>query len=53
LVKTLLRGENRVQIVRALAARGGLADLLHGRQQQPDQDRDDGDDDEQFDQSES
>ncbi len=40
------------QVVAALAAAGGFAGLLHGGQQQRDQDRDDRDHDEQFDQSE-
>ena len=42
-----------LEVVLALHAGGGFADLLHGGQKQPDQDRDDGDDDEQFDQCET
>ena len=41
-----------LEVVRALQAGGGLADLLDGGQQQADQDGDDGDDHQQFDQSE-
>ena len=39
-----------LQVVAALHAGGRLANLLHGRQQQADQDRDDGDDHQQLDQ---
>jgi hypothetical protein len=42
-----------LDLVLALGAGGGLADLLDGGQQQPDQDGDDGDDDEQLDQREA
>jgi hypothetical protein len=38
------------QIVLALSAASSLAGLLYGRQQQCDQNRDDGDDDQQFNQ---
>jgi hypothetical protein len=38
-----------LEVVGALHACGGLADLLHGGQQQPDQDRDNRDDDQQLD----
>src|SRR5262249_52166223 len=41
-----------LEVVHALAAGGRLAHPLHGRQQQADQYRDDGDDDEQLDQGE-
>ena len=41
-----------LEVVGALDACGGLADLLHGRQQEADQDGDDRDDDEQLDQRE-
>ena len=40
-----------LQVVGALHAVGGFANLLHGRQQQSDEDRDDGDDNEQFNES--
>jgi len=39
-----------LQVVGATDAVGGLAHLLHGRQQQADQDRDDRDHHQQFDQ---
>ena len=39
-----------LEVVGALGPGGGLADLLHRRQQQADQDRNDRDDDEQLDQ---
>ena len=42
-----------LQVVRALHASGRFADLLHGGKQQADQDRDDGDDHEQFDEREA
>ena len=42
-----------LEVVGALDAGGGLADLLHGGQQQADQDGDDGDDDQQLDQREA
>src|SRR5262249_37832152 len=42
-----------LEVVRTLHACGGLADLLHGRQQQPDEDADDGDDDQKLDQREA
>ena len=42
-----------LEVVLAFVPGGGLADLLHGRQQQPDQDGDDGDDHQQFDQRET
>ena len=42
-----------LEVVGALGAPGGLARRLHGRQQQGDQYRDDGDDDQQFDEGES
>src|SRR5262245_21920117 len=38
-----------LEIVGALHPVGGLPDLLNGREKQADQDRDDGDDDEEFD----
>ena len=41
-----------LRLLALLHARGGLADLLDGGQQQADEDGDDGDDDEQFDQRE-
>ena len=41
-----------LEVVLALRACGRFADLLHGRNEQPDQDGDDGDDDEQFNQRE-
>jgi hypothetical protein len=41
-----------LEVVHALGAGGGLADLLHRRQEQPDEDGDDGDDDDQFDEPE-
>ena len=41
-----------LEVVGALHAGRGLADLLNGRQEQTDQDRDDGDDDEEFDERE-
>src|SRR5262249_55535342 len=41
---------NLLEVVRAAHPRGGLADLLDGRQQQADQDADDGDDHQQLDQ---
>ena len=41
-----------LQVVLALGAGGGLADLLHGRQEQADQDGDDRNDYQQFDQRE-
>src|SRR5262249_7202317 len=40
------------QVVRTLHAVGRLPNLLHGREEQPDQDGNDGNDDEQFDQGE-
>ena len=42
-----------LEVVLALRAGGGLADLLDGGQQQADQDRDDGDHHQQFDQGEA
>ena len=42
-----------LEVVGALDPAGGLADLLHRRQQQADQDGDDGDDDQQLDQREA
>ena len=42
-----------LHVVAATHAGGGLADLLHRRQQQPDEDGDDGDHDQQFDEGES
>ena len=42
-----------LEIVLALRAGGGFADLLHGRNEQTDQDGDDGDDNEQLDQREA
>jgi hypothetical protein len=41
------------QVVAALGAAGRLPRRLHGREQQGDQDRDDGDDNQQLDQCES
>ena len=41
-----------LEVVGALHAGGGFADLLHGGEQQPDQDRDDRDHDQQLDQRE-
>src|SRR5439155_21247642 len=43
---------NLLKVVLALSAGGRLADLLHRRQQQPDEHGDDGDHNEQFDQGE-
>ena len=51
-VVVVARQRDLLEVVGALHPRGGLADLLHRGQQQADQDRDDGDDDEQFDQRE-
>ena len=42
-----------LHLVLALHPRGRLADLLHGGEEQADQDGDDGDDHEQFDERES
>jgi hypothetical protein len=42
-----------LHVVLTLRARGRLAHLLHGRHQQGDEDRDDGNHDQQFDESES
>ena len=42
-----------LEVVLALQPGRGLADLLDGGEQQPDQDRDDGDHDEQLDQGET
>ena len=42
-----------LEVVDALAPPGRLARRLHGGEEQGDQDRDDGDDHEQFDQGES
>jgi hypothetical protein len=42
-----------LQVVLALGAGRGVADLLDGRQQKSDEDRDDGDDDQQLDQGEA
>ena len=41
-----------LEIVGALRAAGGLAHVLHGRQEQADQDGDDGDHHQQFDERE-
>src|ERR1043166_1764342 len=50
----IVHGEYELlEIVGALNARGGSAYLLHGRDQQRNQDRDDGDDDQQFDEGET
>ena len=46
------READLLQVVRALDAGRGVADLLHGGQQETDQHRDDGDHHEQFDQRE-
>jgi glyoxylase-like metal-dependent hydrolase (beta-lactamase superfamily II) len=46
------RQRELLQVVLAAQPGGGLAHLLHGRQQQPDQDRDDRDHDEQLDEGE-
>ena len=49
----VVQGEaDLLQVVLALHAGGGLADLLDGGQQQADQDGDDGDHDQQFDERE-
>jgi hypothetical protein len=42
-----------LEVIAALRACGGFADLLDGGQQQADQDRDDGDDHQEFDQREA
>ena len=47
------REPDLLQVVRTLHPRGGLADLLNRRQQQANENRNDGDDDEQFNQRES
>jgi hypothetical protein len=52
-VVVVSRQPDLLQVVRALDASGGLAHLLHGGQQEADQHRDDGDDDEQFDECEA
>ena len=44
---------NLLEIVLAFHAVGRLANFLHGRQQEADEDRDDGDDDEQLDEREA
>ncbi len=41
-----------LEVIGAFAPRGRFANLLHGRQQQADQDGDNGDDDQQLDQCE-
>ena len=41
-----------LEVVGTTHPRGRLADLLYGRQEQPDQDRDDGDDDQELDECE-
>src|SRR5205085_12350398 len=51
-VEAVQRQADLLQIVLAAGALRRLADLLHGRQQQSDQHRNDGDDDEQLDQRE-
>src|SRR5262249_48505124 len=52
-VRVVVDGQaDLLEVVLALHACGGLADLLHGGQQQADQDGEDGDDDEQLDQRE-
>ena len=51
-VKFTIATLEQSQILRGARAVGGLADLLHGRKQEPDQDRDDRDHDEQLDQGE-
>jgi hypothetical protein len=42
-----------LEIIRASRPSGGFARTLHRREQQPDQDRDDGDHDQEFDQRET
>jgi hypothetical protein len=42
-----------MQVIPALRAAGRLAGVLHGRQEQSDEDRDDGDHDQQFDEREA
>ena len=44
---------HRPEVVHGLRASGGLADFLHGRDQQTNQDRDDGNDHQQLDQGEA
>jgi hypothetical protein len=52
-VVVIVQGEaDLVEVVAALHAGRGFANLLHRGQQKPDQDADDGDDDEQLDQGE-
>jgi hypothetical protein len=51
-VEIVDREADLLEIVRALHAGGGIADLLDRGQQQADQDGDDCDDDEQLDQGE-
>src|SRR5262249_9538886 len=49
----VMRGDaNLLDVVGTFGPIGSLAHLLYGRQQQPDQHADDGDDDEKFDESE-
>src|SRR5205085_10564004 len=49
----IMQGQPKLlERARALGPGGGLSQLLHGRQEQADEDGDDGDDDEQLDQRE-
>jgi hypothetical protein len=52
IVVVVQREADLFEVVLALRAPCGFPRLLHGRQQQRDQDRNDRDDDEQFDESE-
>jgi hypothetical protein len=52
-VEVVQRQPELLEVVGALGACRGPANLLHGGQQQPDQDRDDRDHDQQFDQREA
>ncbi len=47
------RQHNLLEIVLTLGAGGGFAHLLHGRQQQANENGDDGDDDQQLNQGET
>src|SRR5437870_1273991 len=54
LIAEVLKGDGQLtKIAHALRARGRLTHLLHGRQEQADQDGDDGDDHQQLDQREA
>src|SRR5262249_2573181 len=53
-VMVIVAGEGELlEVVGALDAVGSLADLLHGGEEETDQHRDDGNDDEQFDEREA